>query len=498
MMNDLEHKAIDEKYFKSIRYFSHLLRGEKRTAFISELSDYNIYLAAQCLMSAEKDAILEGQLRSKAESLGRDFANTEKSANGFLALAEFESYEIIASLLIDVKKPSKVHLHVFMKILDENNLDVFISFIEILLKVNKIVFIQYLINSFNGQVVINSENKYIFQDLLNYLFANGNYGFARITLEKYNLFEDLEIILETKPYDIVNKLLNTGKKKLTATKLAYEISKQHKLFDAFPPSQFISLALSEGGKSNKSILLALGFAVEQKEFNVPELDERIANLLRQVSKKTKNKIDQLIKKGLSFYIDSNSNLKKMLALYQEGNFPIQENSPEPYKKIKSTKKNIPELSLSKRNENIEDEITLVFGALPTKEFAIELYWNSYFNYKNDNSIPLIQSFFTYCITFLEDDLRKVCSVIKPYSHQGIVKWNSDYGYYISPLSFRSQSLLFLHPNHVKANENQLAVEDEIKFRIIGYNKKSERVMISMLTDAEIEEQIMNRNKNTLL
>lgn len=494
MKIDLSHKATDEKYYKSIRYFSHFLKGEKRNQFIIELSEHNIYLAAQCMMSAEKNVELEELLISKAETFARDFKNTEKSANAFLALAEFESYEIISSLLIDVKKPSNVHLNVFTKILEDNKLDVFISFIKILLRVNKVPFIQYLVNSFNGQVVITTENRTTFNSLLNYLFLNGNYGLARIMLEKYNLFDEIELIIQTKTTNVINKLIVAGKKKLTATKLAYEITKRCNLFNEFPPSKFILLALTKGGKSNKIALVSLGIAVEQKQFNIPELDQRITNLLYQASKKSKNKINQLIKKGLSFYIDNNPSLKNLLSQYQQGQLPQQHITFEPVKKSKPKKKALPEEIIIKDDVKIDEKIIPMFGTKPDKNFDISFYWSNYFNLKNSANQPTIQSLFTFCITNIEEDLRKVCAVVKTFVHSGIVKWNTEYGFYVSPLSFRTQSLLFLHQNQLKTSDNQLNVEDEIEFRVFGFNKKTERVMITMLNDIEIEEQIKNQNK----
>ncbi len=147
MILDLEHKANNEKYFKSIRYFSHSLKGEKRRNFIAQVAEQNIYLAAQCIMSAEKDEELENRLIEKAQSIAQNFSQPEKSAKGFLALAEFESLKTIISLFSNIEKPNSTHLQVIAKIFENRLPDIFCSFLSIFTKTDKTILIHFAINT---------------------------------------------------------------------------------------------------------------------------------------------------------------------------------------------------------------------------------------------------------------------------------------------------------------------------------------------------------------
>ena len=194
MILDLESKANNEKYFKSIRYFYHNLTELSKHSFILDVSQYNIYLAAQCIMSSQKDEQIENELIKRSQELASDFNDFENSAKGFLALAEFEAFPIISKLLINVDKPSKVHFIVFKKIFERNNPDIFISFLEVLLTVKNVILISHCITAYNGKLLITTENRITLFNLLELLFEKGNYGMARVILDKYDIFNDLKFI----------------------------------------------------------------------------------------------------------------------------------------------------------------------------------------------------------------------------------------------------------------------------------------------------------------
>ncbi|MCF6249291.1 MAG: hypothetical protein L3J69_18330 [Desulfobacula sp.] len=62
-MNDiLAKKVSDNKYHQSLKYLSHLLKGEKRNALILDIAQIDIFLASQCVMSSETNKHLETQL----------------------------------------------------------------------------------------------------------------------------------------------------------------------------------------------------------------------------------------------------------------------------------------------------------------------------------------------------------------------------------------------------------------------------------------------------
>ena len=49
----LRKKCLSEKYYASIKYMSHLLKGEERRYFIKRVCDINIYLGSQCALTCE-------------------------------------------------------------------------------------------------------------------------------------------------------------------------------------------------------------------------------------------------------------------------------------------------------------------------------------------------------------------------------------------------------------------------------------------------------------
>ncbi len=138
MINNLEHKANNEKYFNSIRYFSHSLKREKRRNFIEQVAEYNIYLAAKCIMSAEKDEELGNSLIEKAQSIAQNFEEPENSAKGFLVLAEFECSETKIPLFSNVEKFNNTHFKVIEKILETKSPEIFCKFLLIFTKINLI------------------------------------------------------------------------------------------------------------------------------------------------------------------------------------------------------------------------------------------------------------------------------------------------------------------------------------------------------------------------
>jgi hypothetical protein len=133
MIPDLEHKANNEKYFKSIRYFSHSLKGENRRNFIIKVAKYNIYLAAQCIMSAEKDEELENELMLNSSELSTS-KNIRNRVLAFLSLAELNRYDEIYKILSQIELVEKEHRITISLVINEADAETILMFLELVIK----------------------------------------------------------------------------------------------------------------------------------------------------------------------------------------------------------------------------------------------------------------------------------------------------------------------------------------------------------------------------
>lgn len=150
MISNLSIKATDEKYYKSIRYFSHSLKGENRKLFITQVATHNLYLAAQCIMSAEKDNELEDYL---AELCQNECNNKilNKRVQGFLGLIELNRFDNLYEVLSLIQKVEKEHRYTISRIIDEIQPEDIIKILRLLLNLG----IRSLITS----VITKVENK---------------------------------------------------------------------------------------------------------------------------------------------------------------------------------------------------------------------------------------------------------------------------------------------------------------------------------------------------
>lgn len=471
MIKNIKTKANDEKYFKSIRYFYHSLNSELRRKFIIELSEYNIYLAAQCIMSSQKDEEIEKKLVDKAESYAENYENFNQSAKGFLALAEFESFAKISHLLLGVEKPSKIHLNVFSKILEKNQPEIFISFIDVLIELKNITFISYCVNSYNGNIIITSDNREVFKNLINLLFENGNYGMTRVIFEKYDIFNEIPFILDQEPIKIVNDLLNKSKRQLHATKLAYEIYLRFNLVRFYKPEFFIEKILTFSGEKNISAALKIA---NTHSIDNEILNESIENLFNPYRKNLKllnrvvGRINHLVSSGLFKYLDKNEFLLGKLVFFEQ----VTEkkiNRPSIY--------SVSDFGFDESQYTIYDVNTAIPVNLP-----IDHIIDDYFNMQ---SKPNIEVLVNMLILHFKSSLKEISHLLRKYQFVGKVKAVFDYGFYIESIHVNSKGLLFLHKAQINEDEIDKATNEpdyEVKFRIIGINPKSYRFNVSTLEE----------------
>jgi hypothetical protein len=474
MKNDLAHKAVNEKYFKSIRYFSHLLKGEKRTAFISELSNHNIYLAAQCLMSAEKDATLEGELKTKSESFAREFENIEKSAKGFLALAEFESFEIILSLLTSISKPNKIHQQVFNTILSESDSSVFIKFFEVILKANKHILFTYLISAFNKEIVVSSENRKQLRNVIIYFLDNKLYGLLRIFLEKFELLSEVTFILDKNISEVIEEFMSQTSYKVI--KLCYTLVAGNNMFDKYSPSFFVD-ALAKHDVKN-AIIFAIKISVLHRLEPNQALDSVIIKYTRPVTslkslKKNGNVLRKFISSGLMTYAKNDLLLLNRIEYFISTNKVMIDTSEEIEEQIKYSLRS-------------EFDTTYFFNSCDS---LINLF-DKYFENTVIKRTIKIEEVIKVGLNRFASSLMEISHLLRKFEFIGEIRHKREFGCYIYTKELNTEKLPFIHSSQIfEANStktfSELTEGEYIKFRIIGVNQETYRLNASALEQFKI-------------
>lgn len=64
----IKNKCLAEKYYASIKYMAHALRGEERRDFIKKVCDINIYLGCLCARTCEQDEELDKYINTKIKN----------------------------------------------------------------------------------------------------------------------------------------------------------------------------------------------------------------------------------------------------------------------------------------------------------------------------------------------------------------------------------------------------------------------------------------------
>ena len=474
MMNDLAHKAVNEKYFKSIRYFSHLLKGEKRTAFISELSNHNMYLAAQCLMSAEKDATLESELKTKSESFAREFENIEKSAKGFLALAEFESFEIILSLLTSISKPNKIHQQVFNTILSESDSSVFIKFFEVILKANKHELFTYLISAFNKKIVVSSENKKQLRNIITYFLDNKLYGLLRIFLEKFELLSEVTFILDKNISEVIDEFMSQTSYKVI--KLCYTLVAGNNMFDKYSPSFFVD-AWSKHDIKN-AIIFAIKISVLHRLEPNQALDSVIIKYTRPVTsltslKKNRNALRRFISSGLMTYAKNNLLLLNRIENFISTNKVSIDTSEEIEEQIKYSLRN-------------EFDTTYFFNSCN----SLNNLFDKYFENTVIKRTIKIEEVIKVGVNKFASSLMEISHLLRKFEFTGEIRHKREFGCYIYTKELNTEKLPFIHSSQIfEANSTKtfsdLSEGEFIKFRIIGVKQETYRLNASALEQFKI-------------
>jgi len=482
MIKDLRIKAKEEKYFKSIRYFSHNLPNGLKQKFILELSDTNIYLAAQCIMSSEKDERLESFLKEKAEIIARNFKESDLSANGFLALSEFEDYEQILKLLSQIEKPSKIHLNVFLKILANNNSEIFFAFLKILNTLKNPQLIHYATSSFNSDIKVDSSNKEILSNTFRILFASKAYGIMNSIMLKFRLYGELEYIFGEDLDFFLKQMIYEDK--IIAPNLAYHMVVGTNRLAAYPPEMFVKVLSNSGVR--KDIKLALRIIrkheiIQSKDFNL-NLENRY--LLLKNGRPIKTRVERLKKfmqVGLHDYLMNNVELREKVMGYI--NEYEKAKKTEPVSIDPAVAKSKQFIGQNEVSDFIESCLKSQMDQEDNSTAKLKLIFDRFFLEPVSFSI---HSLIKELLKMMAITLKELSHYLRNYEFEGTVVVIQEYGVYIESAASKSLRRLFLHKQQISNAETdiepitKLTIGDKINFRIIGINPETLRLNISCL------------------
>ncbi len=315
MIIDLEAQAQNEKYYKSLRYLSHSLKGERRSDFINLLSEYNPYLAAQCAMSCERDMELENQLAFKAIEDSKSEIH-EKKFLGILGLIELNRYDMISEVFSDLNNNIKVYRLLVKQIINELDTDNIIKFLKMIVDTNTKWLISSVINAvyFREISITNDQTKQVelIYENLKRIYSNGDYRILKFllafNLPKRLLPANLEIIAKK----------NIRRNRLELIKDLYN---KYDIELPFSDYDICAICLSRNRQST-------AFTFAKSFFSINENEEQL-DLLRVCLKKGKyysafclSLLKDKTKRGLYAYkLDNYLDILNQSRVFDKKNYP---------------------------------------------------------------------------------------------------------------------------------------------------------------------------------
>jgi hypothetical protein len=493
-MISIKDRANNDKYFNSIKFYYHNSNDTNKGKIFYQLLETNIYLAAHCIATDAPNGIFEAQAINKALELAGEFQDEITSSKALLALAELKQFSQILGIFDSVNIPRKNHHSVLNRVFQQADEETFLIFIDSFsehrhLKLISICFLQY-----PNKLNLTQNVLYILQKFILKLYQENSVGFLRAFFEKFELYDFVGFFFDKDVIVLSQELIEkSGKHSI----LAYHVIKHFNYFRLIGLDYLITSYSSE--KSNKILKYSLSIALEFKMYTNSKLNERIKILLTkpviQYKKAGRNKqlVKRLINYGLISYIENTESLIEPFLNYSH----------------RTNIKLISSLSFENSEDEIRDTISyfnttvadMIINSLTkaevgfsnSQQITVEDFWNYYFR----SISPLIKYYPIEPIierisqTF-ETDLRSLFKLIRKFPHLGVVKTITELGIYVVPVNFRSIRLIFLHKDQLvdfESIENE--IENQITFRIIGYNLQTKRINASQL---DLEQIIENGNQ----
>lgn len=213
MIEQLINKSSNEKYHQSLIYLSHLLKGDKKVDFIKRIASQNVLLACKCVMTSEKNVLLENYLSELAFNLSIE---DDTRVNGLLSLFELNRYELISSAFSKITKIDKNHRYSISQIISEIDSDNIVKFLKIILEPNTKGLVGTLISSVdNRNIEFTSSQKSELEGMFSLVVSLFGF-FDRRTLRYLKVFNLAKKL-------IPKKILNLPRDRIKGSNINFQI-----------------------------------------------------------------------------------------------------------------------------------------------------------------------------------------------------------------------------------------------------------------------------------
>lgn len=209
----IQHKTQNEKYYETLKYLSHSLKGEMRREFMKFLSLHNTYLAAQCATTCDKDEEIEDYISKKAIEDANSELNDKKRL-GILALIELNRYELLSEIFKGMKTNISLYRKVVIQIINEIDTENIIRVFNIIVDTKiKWLITSVITGAYYKEVSLTNEQireiELIYNKLIE-IYHKYDYRLIRFILA-FNLPKRL---LPSNIERITRKMIKSGKSKL--------------------------------------------------------------------------------------------------------------------------------------------------------------------------------------------------------------------------------------------------------------------------------------------
>lgn len=485
----------NEKYFNAIRYLYHLEESEARKDIIlDKLIIYNIVLAASCVATDVANSERESKLISIARNDAREFSKNESSTRALLALSELKQYSIIIEIFNEIEKPQIFHKQVLRNVFQQADESVFLRFIESFTNYKYFNVISTEFLHYPRKLIGNSNSLEIIRRFILFLNQQGLTGFVRLFLEKYDLLGHAGYFFNDSVEQLIIRLLSGNRKEIY---LGYSIMMYNEYSEKIGQNNILDYLTKT--KDQKTIKLAIEFALRKKKFDHQPLNDKINSIILFGKKKNLRKLLFWLRNGLIEYCNNIPSLKAVL-IKQINDLGIDFEKYQTNKQqntLESKSESIISI-INQYNSNegvdrlVSELLDVDINALNEKD-PLNLFWCRYFlsNNLSLKNIP-IEVFIERSYMLFDVEYRDICHVLRQFEFEGRLANSSEFGYYFRSNDFKSVKSMFLHPEQVPKNVI-VSKESIYKIRIVGYNQITKRINISLYDLESIIEMSNNRS-----
>jgi len=482
-MKKLIEKSNNEKYYQTIKYFYHKLTDDKKSQFITQVAEKNILLASQCLMTDKKNEEIESKIKKIALSHVQSFSDTNQSTLSLLALAEFELYDTILSLINTIDRPNKIIISVLNQVFFQADEVTYIKLMSIFVKSNNIGHFFNNFVSYKGTVSINTSNIKILKEFVDKLIEENYSGFLKTYFDTYNLWDSAEIIMSENLDNLIENLLT---KNFRATRLAFYIVQNTNRSDKYSVELFIE-SFSKYTSNKNAMFFALELALNNNIYNNEILSNSILKyILESISKSTKRKkIKVLIEKGLDVLLSNNLFLNNKLndILFSLENDDDIIKTKE-YAFIDSFSYN------EDYNSNLEQLYQSVFtGIIELRSisyhYTLYEFFDKIFSYLRNNITNVyLEQIIDDVVDLYFLNAKEIFYYLKSFPQEGIIRQVEDYGMYIESTSFPSKNLCYLDLKAFSVSDykkftNLNHIGKKVEITIVGITVENKRLKIKL-------------------